>query len=71
LRADAATGFATSATCLESDDGTNTYAVDVDLPQAGEVFYYLVRTENACGSGSLGSISGGAERTGIDCPTVP
>jgi hypothetical protein len=67
IRADVADGFASDAVCIETDDGTNTYAIDPEQPPANGAFYYLVRAENACGAGSLGHSSSGAERTAIDC----
>ncbi len=58
------------ADCVESDDGPNTTATDVELPSSGQVFYYLNRAQNACavGVGSLGTGSTGAVRVGVSCP---
>jgi hypothetical protein len=60
------------ATCIESDDGSDTAAVDADTPPAGNVFYYLVRAQNGCpaglGQGPLGAASDGSIRTGRACP---
>jgi hypothetical protein len=49
LRSNDRSDFLT-ATCVESDD-TDTVAVDTQSPSSGVTFYYLVRAENACGSG--------------------
>jgi len=57
-----------SIRCVESDDGTNTAAVDVDVPASGGFFYYLVRAENGCGHGPLGVDSLGAPRSATACP---
>jgi hypothetical protein len=56
----------TSAVCVESDDGSDTIATDSETP--GEVFYYLVRAENACGHGLLGQRFDGERPAGRDCP---
>ncbi|MCP3981134.1 MAG: S8 family serine peptidase [bacterium] len=66
LRADSATGFGL-AFCVESDDGVDTQAVDVDDPAVGATRYYLIRAENDCGPGTLGQNSAGAQRSGLDC----
>jgi serine protease AprX len=70
LRSDAPFDFTTTATCVESDDGADTMATDTATPSARQIFYYLIRSENACptGVGSLGRDSMGAERTGQQCP---
>jgi len=64
LRSAQATGFM-SATCLLSDIAA-AEGWDTTVP-AGSAFFYLVRSENACG-GSLGAATGGALRTGVMCP---
>jgi len=60
------------ATCVESNDGPNTTAVDPLSPPSGGAFYYVVRAQNACpgalGVGSLGTTSSGAPRLARDCP---
>ena len=53
--------------CVETD-GTDTRTVDGAWPAPAAAFFYLVRAENACGSGSLGSRSDGAPRAGRSCP---
>jgi hypothetical protein len=40
-----------AGTCIESDDATDTVAVDPQSPPSGLAFYYVVRPENDCGSG--------------------
>jgi len=67
LRSDSPDDFSTAPTCIEGDDGSNAWAVDADVPAPGSAFYYLVRAENACGAGSWGQASSGAERVGVDC----
>ena len=66
VRADTPNGFA-AATCVETN-GSNGNSLDAANPAAGAAFYYLVRAENACGLGTLGRVSNGAERTGVSCP---
>lgn len=56
-----------SALCVETDDGPNRTATDPETPAPGEVFYYLVRSDNDCpGSGPLGD-GNGAPREGAEC----
>jgi len=74
IRSTVRNNFFTSppATCVESDDGPNTTAVDTLSPPSGAVFYYVVRAQNACpgalGVGSLGTTSSGTPRLARDCP---
>jgi hypothetical protein len=70
LRSTSASDFVGAATCVESNDGSNTTAQDAANPAVGRVAYYLTRGENACpnGAGTLGFASSGAERTGRNCP---
>jgi uncharacterized repeat protein (TIGR01451 family) len=67
-----AVDFMAAATCMESDDGSDTLATDPESPPLEGVFYYLIRAENGCpgvlGIGSLGSGSDGTPRTGRSCP---
>ena len=58
-----------AAYCVETNDGTDRTAADTDTPGPGEIWFYLVRAENACpdGLGSLGQGTGGFERNGPDC----
>ena len=62
----AANDFA-NGLCLEGNDGSNKLAVDKDIPAVGEVFFYLVRSENDCSEGTLGRDSAGATRAGNTC----
>jgi hypothetical protein len=61
--------FISDATCVETDDGADTQAIDVEVPLSGG-FYYLVRAQNGCpaGEGPLGDTSAGDPRTAITCP---
>ena len=57
----------TSDTCAVQ--GTGATSLPVDPPPApGSGFYYLVRGKNACGVGTYGFASGGAERMSVTCP---
>ncbi len=62
-----ATDFGTSATCVETDDGSDTVATDTATPASGAVTNFLVRAENACAAGTVGSGSGGLPRESLDC----
>jgi hypothetical protein len=66
VRSTAPGDFGPAATCIESDDGTDTVAYDGSTPAAGEAFFYLIRAENACG-GDAGVTSTGEARTVRDC----
>jgi hypothetical protein len=70
LRTPTASNFTSSATCLESNDGSNTAASDTAAPSPGGVFFYLVRAENACpsGQGVLGRNGAGTPTAGRNCP---
>ncbi|MBI3447360.1 MAG: hypothetical protein HY049_00360 [Acidobacteria bacterium] len=60
-------GNGTLESCLAS--GTASLQVsDSARPLLGKCRYYLVRSRNACGSGSYGAASSGAERTTAICP---
>ena len=67
LRADSPTGFDIGV-CLESNI-SSTSATDASVPSSLDVFYYLVRAENDCGSGSLGLQSSGAREPGFRVPS--
>jgi len=54
------------AACVASDIAGTTVD-DSFEPASGEVAFYLVRAENACG-GTLGTTSLGVERAGSPCP---
>jgi|GEM_PF-246356 subtilisin family serine protease len=64
LRADA--GF-TNAVCVSSDQPGASYS-DIDIPPMGEIFYYLARAQNGCGTGNWGRGLAGAPRTITSCP---
>jgi hypothetical protein len=69
LRSTTANSFEAGATCVESDDSSDTSAIDTQVPAVGGVFHYLIRGDNNCpGAGSLGQQSGGQERSGRACP---
>ncbi|OLC53750.1 MAG: hypothetical protein AUH92_05330 [Acidobacteria bacterium 13_1_40CM_4_69_4] len=61
--------------CFESGDAQQngaTVAVDATDPKLGEIRYYLVDGESACGEGSLGAASNGTVRpNNSPCPTPP
>jgi len=59
-------GFAT-AVC-RADNQVPIIHNDIQRPPAGNGFYYVVRGQNACGSGSYGDSSSGAARTVTACP---
>jgi hypothetical protein len=60
--------FVASATCVESNDGPDTSSLDAATPSAGVRFSYLVRAQNTCGEGTLGTRSNGTPRTARACP---
>lgn len=53
LSALAVTGYV-GATCLANDLNTTSFS-DARTPSAGDGFYYLVRSQNACGTGTYGA----------------
>jgi hypothetical protein len=55
-----------AASCVASDQ-TLRVATDSTTPAPSSSFFYLVRTENACG-GTMGAASDGTPHTGIACP---
>jgi hypothetical protein len=62
-------GGAQAAMCLDNDVTGTTSTDPRPSPLPGEGSYYLVRVQNACGSGTYGSASSGAERVPVlDCP---
>jgi hypothetical protein len=65
LRTTTAGDFLTP-TCVVKD-GTGFVGYDPEVPSAGQVFYYLVRSKNVCG-GNLGEDSAGDPRVGGACP---
>jgi len=65
LRSSAATDFGIPATCLDTD-GLDRQTADATDPPAGVVRYYLIRSENECPDGNMGSGANGT-RTGKVC----
>ena len=62
-------GSVESATCLADDLPANTWDDTRPEPAAGDAYYYLVRSQGMCGTGTYGSASSGAERQpSIGCP---
>ena len=56
-----------AATCVATDQFP-TSKTDATNPAPGEVFIYTVRSQNACGEGTLGfNTSTGVELTGVSC----
>lgn len=68
IRASTSTGFDAAGLCVESDDSTDSEAWDGDAPAANTLFFYLVRPQNACASGSPGVTSAGTLRAVRACP---
>jgi hypothetical protein len=66
LRSSLPLGFASSV-CVEID-GVDTTTTDTQIPTAGKLFHYLVRGENVCGTGPLGSSTNGIQQAGRNCP---
>ncbi|HET9300441.1 MAG TPA: FG-GAP-like repeat-containing protein [Candidatus Polarisedimenticolaceae bacterium] len=60
-------GSGTGEVCLAGGTGA-TFVSDGTVPPAGTGRYYVVRAKNACGDGSYGARSSGAERTSPTCP---
>jgi len=70
LRSPVPSNFTASATCVETNDGSNTSAGDATALAPGSAFFYLIRAEDACPSG-LGVLhlnSSGAPIAGRTCP---
>jgi DNA-binding beta-propeller fold protein YncE len=62
-------GGVESAACLADDQSLNTWDDTRPEPAAGDGYYYLVRSQSACGSGTYGLASSGAERQPLaGCP---
>ncbi len=66
IRSPAPANFATASFCLESD-GSDSLAHDTANPAAGTLYFYLVRAENSCGLGPIGSSSEGEPPPAGDC----
>lgn len=65
LRSTDRTSFA-AATCVEAN-GFDAIVNDPAVPAIGEFFYYQIRAENSCGTGTMGFGTTGVERTGPAC----
>jgi hypothetical protein len=52
---------------VESDDASDQQADATGDPALGEVYFYLVRPENDCGEGALGSSSSGPRPPALSC----
>lgn len=68
IRSTTPSDFVTAATCVETNDGSDTSATDATTPATGQLFSYLVRAEHTCGSGPLGNNSANVPRTARACP---
>ena len=70
LASDLASDFLSQSTeCLETHDGSDQAAIDPSVLAAGDIRYFLVRAENACGTGPLGrSRFPLLDRSGRSCP---
>ena len=60
-------GPGSGETCL-ANDASGTTLTDAAAPAVGTGFYYLVRTSNACGTGTFGEGSSGSPRSTGVCP---
>jgi hypothetical protein len=69
IRATQPNGFM-AGTCIETNNGPNTTAIDSASPAVGQAFFYLNRAQNNCpvSEGSLGTNSANVERLGVSCP---
>ena len=65
LRSPVPDDFTTPATCVETD-ALDRVTPDGTVPVSGAVLYYLIRVENACAVGNMGSATSGP-RTGVVC----
>lgn len=63
LRASSTFGL---AICLSENHSPNSLG-DTDVPPAGDAFYYVVRGQNSCDTGSYGSASNGTPRSISAC----
>jgi len=59
-------GRGASEVCLASSVGAS--AADPEAPPSAGAHWYLVRAVNACGYGTYGPATSGAERLGLACP---
>ena len=67
VRSPTPSNFITAAVCVETNDGSDTVAVDPSLPSPGGLFAYLVRVEG-CGGQNAGQRSNGQPRVVAVCP---
>ncbi|RMF75342.1 MAG: hypothetical protein D6738_03935, partial [Acidobacteria bacterium] len=65
MRSSAADDFSTP-TCVENAD-YDLKGTDASVPAAGTAFFYLVRANNDCGSGSAGTEWSGSDRNAGSC----
>jgi hypothetical protein len=64
-----ADGGVAAATCLANDVVSSPTVDGRSDPPAGDAYYYVVRSQNACGTGSYGFATSGAERIPLAaCP---
>ncbi len=70
LKSTVAADFDAAASCLETNDSTDTEALERKSPAIGKAFFYLVRSRNDCpgGDGGIGFTSSGVPRFGRTCP---
>jgi hypothetical protein len=62
-------GSSSDASCLQANVATTSWSDPRVDPDVGDGYYYLVRGANACGPGTYGHATGGAERVpGTPCP---
>ena len=62
-------GGVAAAACIGNDDASSPFVDGRAAPPAGDAYYYMVRSQNACGTGSYGFASSGAERLPLAaCP---
>lgn len=67
--ADLVGGGVSGAQCLLNDEASTSWTDPRPLPGRGIAYYYLVRAQNGCGSGSYGAGSNGTPRSvALDCP---
>jgi hypothetical protein len=67
LRSNTAGNFTSAATCAVIAGGDLSYT-ETTLPPVDGYFLYVVRGENACGNGGIGSSSSGTPRAARTCP---
>ena len=62
-------GGVQEASCLQNNDPQTNWNDSQPNPAPGAGYYYIVRAQNSCGSGTYGSATSGAERhPATDCP---